>query len=113
MIRNICKIKYRSAESNTTLFEDIDLSFSGNTLEVSDEDVDSGKLYSYSIALNLKNDALFARRGVILEVSFETEKIIIGSVDFPVRINSALNTDKSSLSIDYKTPTPPLFLPLA
>ena len=113
MIKNICKIRFRSLDIYEVNFTEIAIAHSSNTLEISDEDTPSGKIFNYHLRAILKQSAFYRFDGLQFNVVLsDNTQIFIGNDDIPALMRCSENTDGAEISVDWKYWNEPEFLPL-
>lgn len=114
MIRNICKISFRSLSNSEMNFTEINISHSENKFEITEEDPDPGKLYIYKLSAKLKQKAFYRYDGLQFDVVFsDGTHIFVGNNDFPSFLNTKEDLDFAEITVDWKDIYPPNFLPVS
>ena len=111
MIKNICKINFRSLDCGDLNFTEMPIAHADNTLEISDEDTSAGKLYNHTLRAVLQKAAFFRSDGLQFDVYLsDGTHILIGDNDFPVFMLISENLDSGEFSVEWKSIYPPKFL---
>ena len=113
MIKNICKLAFRSLYSNEQGFTPVRLAYSGNTLEIQDEDTDAGTLFHHSLRVTLQERIDYRYDGLQFRVDCSDGTcILIGNHDIPAFMKRSQNLDGMTLAVDWSYWIEPVFLPV-
>jgi len=113
MIKNICKLAFRSLNNNDQDFTPVKIAYSGNTLEIQDENADAGTLFKHSLRVTLQEKIDYRYDGLRFRVDCsDGTYILIGNSDIPAFIIRSQNLDGMTLSVDWSYWVEPVFLPV-
>ena len=114
MIRNICKLRFRSLTQKEVGFTEIKIAYSGNILEISDEDNDAGKLYKYRLEAKLNQPAFYRYDYLQFDVTLsDGTHIFVGNSNYPAILQTSEDLDGAKIKVEWKDIYPPVFSPVS
>ena len=114
MIKNICKILFRSLDIEESRFTEINIAHSGNRLEISDENTPAGKIYNYKLSVPLQEKAFYRYDGLQFDVvCSDRTHILIGNDNFPAFLHTEEDLDGAEISVEWKDIFSPKFMPVS